>query len=76
MSFLFGGGDSTPAPQAVPVAPANDTGALAARDKAALDAQLASKSRGRRSTIVGGLQLAADEQELGGKRRAAARELG
>jgi len=75
MSFLFGG-DSAPAPQAVPVAPAKDAGALAARDMAALDAQLASKSRGRRSTIVGGLQIAADEQEVRGARRAAARELG
>lgn len=69
-----------PAPQAPPVAPRDDE----ERRKRLADAERAAiaeaKAGGRRSTIVAGMQIAADEQYGRGlmskSRREAARELG
>ena len=62
MSSLFGGGQSMPAPQPVPVNPANDAAAAQARQDAANAALADAKSRGRASTIAAG-GLTADEAQ-------------
>jgi len=75
MSFLFG---SKQAPQPVPLSPDNR-----AAEQARADADTAAiadaKARGRRSTMVGGLASAEEEQSASGllsvKRRAASRDL-
>lgn len=60
MSSLFGGGQSMPAPQPVPVNPATDAAAIQARQDAANAALADAKARGRASTIAAG-GLTADE---------------
>lgn len=68
----FGGGGATPAP--VPVAPTSDPQAEAKRMQAERDAIEQQRLAGRRSTVVGGMALAEDEQlatgEAAAKRRA------
>lgn len=60
MSFLFGA--EAPAPAPMPVSPVSDDAKIAEREAAARDAQLQRAQAGRRSTIVGGMALAEDEQ--------------
>lgn len=78
ISGLFG--DDTPAPAPVPASPAFDAEAERKRNEAAAAAQAESASRGRRSTIVAGMNIAGEEQYqkglLASKKRAAARDLG
>lgn len=78
MSFLGMGGGGSPAPAPLPPAPDNseaEKARLAAVDAATAEA----RANGRRSTIVGGMQLAADDQydkgALGAKKRGAARDI-
>lgn len=61
MTFLFGGPEM-PAPAPMPVSPNNDEAKIAEREAAARDAQMQRAQSGRRSTIVGGMSLAEDEQ--------------
>lgn len=78
MSSLFG--PSYPAPAPLPAVPATDPAAEQARLDAEEAALADSKSRGRRSTIVGGMEIADTEQQgrglLKSRQRAAATELG
>lgn len=78
MSSLFG--SPAPAPAPLPAVPASDPAAEQARIDAENAALADSKSRGRRSTIVGGMEIAAGEQEGRGllkqRQRMAATELG
>jgi hypothetical protein len=78
MSALFGTSAPTPAP--LPATPASDPAAEANRIAAENAALADSKSRGRRSTIVGGMELASEDQQVRGaakqRQRAAATELG
>lgn len=62
MSSLFGGGQSMPAPQPVPVNPMNDTVAAQARQDAANAALADAKARGRASTIAAGGTMADENQ--------------
>ena len=78
MSFLGIGGSRSPAPAPLPQAP--DNPAAEAERAAKADAAAAeARANGRRSTIVGGMQLAADDQydkgALGAKKRGAARDI-
>lgn len=82
MSSVFSGlfRSSAPAPAPLPAAPVDDSAARQARLDAESAALADSKSRGRRSTIVGGMEIAAEEQQgrglLKARQRAAATELG
>lgn len=71
MSTLFGGAKA-PAPMPVPVSPQVDAAAQAARENAARAAMADQLAGGRRSTMVGGMQIAYDEQQ----KRAASKVLG
>lgn len=75
MAALFG--DSTPMPAPVPASPsaADNEAARAERlnkERAAIAEQ---KLGGRRSTMVAGMQIAEDEQQMRGKKRLASREM-
>lgn len=61
MSGLFGG--DAPTPQPLPVAPTDNGAAEQERLRAESEAVAAAKSRGRLSTIVGGMQLAQDDRQ-------------
>lgn len=78
MSGLFSK-PSIPAPQPVPVAPMQDTGAEQQRLAAEQAALADSRSRGRASTIAGGGTMMEEEQRLRGlssqQRRMASREM-
>jgi hypothetical protein len=71
MSFLFG--NDAPTPVAVPIAPSNDAEAARKREAAAQAAAAESRAGGRRSTIVGGMAIAEDEQRERGMLRSAER---
>lgn len=80
MSFLK---PKMPTPQPLPQSPTAPDNTEAERQRAAAEqaAIAESKAAGRRSTIVAGMKIAADEQEERGqlalkRRSAAARELG
>lgn len=73
--MLFG--KPAPTPMPMPVAPSVDPNAAAQRQAAADAAVNASRQAGRRSTMVGGMQIAEDDQYARGsaakaKRSAAA----
>ena len=57
---LFGAEAPTPAP--LPLSPSSDPEALRKRQEAEDAALAESKAGGRRSTIVGGMQIAIDKQ--------------
>lgn len=63
MSFLS---PKAPAPQPLPVSPYADEEARRKREEAERAALAESKTHGRRSTIVAGMQIAADEQQARG----------
>lgn len=77
MSFggLFGGEDDAPAPAPVPVSPQADDNAAAQeeRNRAAQAALADQAARGRRSTIVAGMKIAADDQLAKGEKSMAKR---
>lgn len=75
MAALFG--DSTPTPAPVPMSPsaAENEAARAERLNKERAAIAESKLGGRRSTMVGGMQIAEDEQQARGKKRLASREM-
>lgn len=70
MSGLFGG--DAPTPQPLPASPVDNGAAEQERLRAESEAIAAAKSRGRASTIVGGMAIAQTDQNS----RAAARTLG
>lgn len=69
-----------PAPQPMPTPPSQDDEAVRRRAEAERAAIAEAKAGGRRSTIVAGMQIAAEEQAgrglLAKQKRSAARELG
>lgn len=77
MSFLFGKPAPMPAP--LPVSPMASDSAASARDAAERAALAERAGAGRRSTIVGGMQIAAEEQGSRGmlakRKRTAASEM-
>ena len=72
MSSLFGGAKA-PAPQPVPIAPADDASARQARDDAARAAIADSKMRGRAATVAAGGDIASADQMQRGLLKAKAR---
>lgn len=62
MSSLFGGSQTMPTPQPVPVNPMNDAAAAQARQDAANAALADAKARGRASTVAAGGTMADEAQ--------------
>lgn len=80
MSLLLGRYSALPPSAPVPLSPQVDPNAEKERQAAENAALAESKAAGRRSTMVAGMSIAADEQGergmLSSKRRAAAKTLG